>query len=220
MFIIRKCAGVFGHDICVDILTITTRRCWTSELMPSSKDLIVGSTSKKDEKSSATADEEQSARPEWNLLYFFSFCSSLLLIIHKGDHPLSEPLPLFLQGQKRVASCSLWQRFLRCGQSCLETTSSPFTCHWSYSSPEEGQRCMGKTAKPISLFWSPGIFGNCSTVCKNRLKLCCPPGVQRTTHVLCNCPTFVIDYLHFVSLYDLVDTRMMLTIKLPHQDIC
>ena len=33
-------------------------------------------------------------------------------IIHKGDHPLSVSfsLLLFSQGQKRVASCSLWQR--------------------------------------------------------------------------------------------------------------
>lgn len=31
---------------------------------------------------------------------FFLFYFSLLLIIHNGDHPLSEPFPLFLQGQK------------------------------------------------------------------------------------------------------------------------
>lgn len=42
------------------------------------------------------ADQEQAARS--NQSFFFDF--SLLLIILKGDHPLSEPFPLFLQGQK------------------------------------------------------------------------------------------------------------------------
>lgn len=56
-----------------------------------------------DKKSPAAADEEQAAHPSESSSFFFSFSLlyfSLLLIIHKRDHPLSEPLPLFLQGQK------------------------------------------------------------------------------------------------------------------------
>lgn len=55
-------------------------------------------------KSPAAGDEELAAGPSesWSLFFFFFFFSyfSLLLIIHKGDHPLSEPQTLFLQGQK------------------------------------------------------------------------------------------------------------------------
>lgn len=52
----------------------------------------------KDRKRLTAADEEQAARSNESFFFFFNF--SLLLITLKGDHPLSEPVPLFLQGQK------------------------------------------------------------------------------------------------------------------------
>ena len=53
----------------------------------------------KDKKNLGAADDEQAACSNESRSLFFSYFS-LLLIIHKVDHPLSEPLTLFLQGQK------------------------------------------------------------------------------------------------------------------------
>lgn len=124
----------------VHILRVTFPGCWISRLRAVKTDLIVGS------------GRTRKAPPllmrsrlliQVNPPFFFLFYVSLLLIIHKGGPPTFWTLPSIFAGSERVASCSLWQRFLRCGQSCLETPSSPFTCQWSYSSPEEGPSSMG-----------------------------------------------------------------------------
>lgn len=56
----------------------------------------------KNKKSPTAAAKVQAARPSESsgLICFLFFFFFLLLIIYKEDHPLSEPLPLFLQGQK------------------------------------------------------------------------------------------------------------------------
>lgn len=88
------------------------------------------------------ADRSSTWTPQCFCLFVSYFC--LLLIIHKWDHPLFWTLAAIFAGSERVASCSLWRRFLRCGQSCLETTSSPFTCPWNNSGPEEDLSCVGQ----------------------------------------------------------------------------
>lgn len=103
MFIyIKKSAQVLSQMTNVHFLSITFPGCLISQLRAVKTDMILGSGGVKDKKSPAAADEEQACSSKWILqsVFLFLFYFSLLLIIHKGDHPLSEPLSLFLQGQK------------------------------------------------------------------------------------------------------------------------
>ena len=80
-------------------VTFTFAGCWISQVRAN---VIVDVRDNQSPAAPVAAfDEEQPAGPNQSYsIFFILFYISPLLIVHKGDHPLSEPLPLFLQGQK------------------------------------------------------------------------------------------------------------------------